>query len=64
MQGTLDLDIRDIKVGDTYYVVTSKERGGRCIMNGMFIAAWRTKAEARAFANGNPDLTVVKSLRA
>jgi hypothetical protein len=45
------LDIRDIEAGEIYYVITSDERGGRCVMNGMFIAAWRDKAEAKAEAN-------------
>jgi hypothetical protein len=55
-----DLDIRDINPGDTYYAIADATRGGRCVMNGMFIAAWTDKKSAKVAANGNSDLTVVK----
>lgn len=57
------LDIRDINAGETYYAIADANRGGRCVMNGMFIAAWREKKDAKAVAAGNPDLTVVKCLK-
>ena len=57
---TNTLDIRDINPGETYYAIASSEKGGRCILNGMFIAAWTDKAEAKAVASGNSDYTVVK----
>jgi hypothetical protein len=53
-------DIRDIDPGEVYFAVASKDRGGRCVLNGMFIAVWRDKNAAKQFAAGNPDLTVVK----
>lgn len=56
-----DLDIRDIQPGQTYYVLASAQNGGRCVLNGMFIAAWESKEAAKVAANGNNDLTVVKS---
>ena len=46
----MELDIRDFESGQTYWVITSDAKGGRCIFNGMFIAAWSTKDSARAFA--------------
>jgi hypothetical protein len=48
---TINLDIRDFDSGDTYFVITSDVRGGRCIMNVMFIAAWPTRAEAKEYAD-------------
>jgi hypothetical protein len=57
-------DIRDVNIGETYFVIADKARGGRCVMNGMFIAIWRTKAEAKTSAKGNADLTVIKQTRA
>lgn len=54
------LDIRDINPGETYYAIADASRGGRCVMNGMFIAAWRNKADAKVAAQGNNDFTVVK----
>lgn len=58
-------DIRDIEAGETYYVVADSERGGRCVMNGMFIAAWRERKVAHEFAKSRPAIyTVVKSLKA
>lgn len=54
------LDIRDFDSGDVYYAITSMCRGGRCVMNGMFIAAWRTKHAAVTAAAGDPDFTIVK----
>ena len=44
------LDIRDIQTGNEYFVITSDERGGRCVMNDMFIAAWETRKEAKEYA--------------
>ena len=44
------LDIRDIQTGNEYFVITSDERGGRCVMNNMFIAAWETRKEAKEYA--------------
>lgn len=60
---TDELDIRDIVAGETYFTIASAEKGGRCILNGMFIAAWTDKKSAQAFAAGNPDYTVVKCLK-
>lgn len=56
----MKLDIRDIAAGAPYFTIVSADKGGRCILNGMFIAAWESKAEAKAFAAGNPDYTIVK----
>jgi len=42
-----DLDIRDIERGETYFVITSDDKGGRCILNGMFIAVWKDKKSAK-----------------
>ncbi len=50
MEKTINLDIRDFDSGDTYFVITSDERGGRCVFDGMFIAAWPTRAEAKEYA--------------
>jgi len=50
MENTITSDIRDFEPGQTYFVITSDERGGRCVMNGMFIAAWPTKTEAKEYA--------------
>ena len=58
-----ELDIRDIDAGETYYAIADATRGGRCVMNGMFIAAWRSKKDAKEFAQGNADYTVVKCLK-
>lgn len=55
-----NFDIRDIEPGATYYTIASAEKGGRCILNGMFIAAWEDKEEAKSFAASNPDYAVVK----
>lgn len=55
-----DLDIRDFEPGETYFAIADASRGGRCVMNGMFIAAWKTKGEAKGVAGDNPDYTVVK----
>ena len=47
------LDIRDVEMGTTYYVVTDPNRGGRCVMHPwspMFIAAWLRHEEAKAVA--------------
>lgn len=55
-----ELDVRDINAGETYYALADKTRGGRCVMSGMFIAAWREKKAAKLAAQNNPDLTVVK----
>jgi hypothetical protein len=57
------LDIRDIDSGETYYAIADATRGGRCLLNGMFPAAWRVKADAKAAAGSNPDFTVVKCLK-
>lgn len=57
------MDIRDIDPGQTYYAITSKENGGRCINSGCFRAAWLTKKDAKTFAAGNPDYTVVKCMK-
>jgi len=54
------LDIRDFEPGATYFAIADASRGGRCVMNGMFIAAWTTKGEAKAAAGTNPNYTVVK----
>lgn len=60
-----DPDIRDIEAGETYYVVADRDRGGRCVLNGCFIATWHDKGLARDFANSDPGkYTVVKSLKA
>lgn len=61
----LSLDIRDFEPGATYFAVADASRGGRCVMNGMFIAAWATKGEAKAALQrcgqaSNPNYTVVK----
>jgi hypothetical protein len=48
-----DLDIRDIEMGATYWVVVSDAYGGRCLMlqgAPMFRAAWRTEKSAKAAA--------------
>lgn len=58
-----NLDVRDIAPGEEYFVLTQVSRGGRCVFNGMFIAAWTTKKAATAAAAGNPDLTVVRCLK-
>ena len=49
-ENAITSDIRDFESGQTYFVITSDERGGRCVMNGMFIAAWPTRAEAKEYA--------------
>lgn len=56
-------DIRDINPGEVYYAIASKANGGRCVNNGCFRAVWRTKADAKTVAAGNPDFTVVKCLK-
>jgi hypothetical protein len=48
-----DLDIRDIEMGATYWVVVSAAIGGRCLMlqgAPMFRAAWMTEKSAKAAA--------------
>ena len=45
------LDIRDFQSGQEYFVITSDERGGRCVMHGMFIAAWETRKAANKVAD-------------
>jgi hypothetical protein len=48
-----DLDIRDIDMGSTYWVVVNGT--GRCLLcerSPMFKAAWRTEKEAKAAAKG------------
>lgn len=47
----MNLDLRDFEAGQEYFVITSDERGGRCLMEGMFIAAWPTKNEAKEYAS-------------
>lgn len=47
---TCSEDIRDVESGETYYVVTADAKGGRCVMNGLFIAVWRDKDGARQAA--------------
>jgi hypothetical protein len=58
-----NMDIRDINPGEVYFAIASKANGGRCVNNGCFRAVWRTKAEAKTAADGNPDYTVVKCLK-
>jgi hypothetical protein len=58
-----NIDVRDINPGEVYYAIASKDKGGRCVNNGCFTAAWRSKADAKTAANGNPDYTVVKCLK-
>jgi hypothetical protein len=44
-------DIRDINFGEAYFVVTSRERGGRMVMHPsapMFPACWRDQKAAKA----------------
>lgn len=53
MEGTMNTtqeDIRDIEMGSKYWTITDPDRGGRCVMAGMFIAAWRTKEAAKKAA--------------
>lgn len=57
------LDIRDFERGETYFALADKGRGGRCVMNGMFIAAWRTKDEAKVARDGQTNITVVRCLK-
>lgn len=57
---SFDLDIRDFEPGETYFAIADTSRGGRCVMNGMFIAAWKSKGEAKAAAGDSPNYTVVK----
>lgn len=56
-------DIRDIQVGESYFTLASQSNGGRCLMNGMFIATWRSRQAAIRAAKGNADYCVVKCLR-
>lgn len=57
-------DVRDIQSGETYFVITSEERGGRCVMNGMFIAAWYSKDDAKAEAESlGAGYRVVKQIK-
>lgn len=61
----MELDIRDIEQGQQYFVITSDERGGRCVMNGMFIAAWTTRDDAKRYASTLGDgFHVVKQVKA
>jgi hypothetical protein len=60
---TEQLDVRDITPGAEYFTLAQASRGGRCVMNGMFIAAWTTKKAAKAAAAGDPDMTVVRCLK-
>lgn len=47
------LDIRDIEAGQTYWVVTKPN--GRCVYEGMFIAAFLTQKEAKKAAQSLGD---------
>jgi len=64
MRLNTDLDIRDIETGETYFVVADSRNGGRCVMNGMFIAAWKDKGLAKSYASSDKiNLVVVKQVR-
>ena len=64
MTNETNLDIRDIQQGQVYFVITSDERGGRCVLNGMFIAAWKTREAAKAHvASLGSGYHVVKTVK-
>jgi hypothetical protein len=55
----MQLDIRDIEVGETHYVILDPNRGGRVVLAGMFKAAWRDRADAAKFAKKLGDGFIV-----
>lgn len=56
-------DIRDVEIGETYFILADQDRDGRCVCEGMFTAIWRTKAAAKSASDGNLKLKVVRQVR-
>ena len=48
---TTTQNITSIQMGATYFIVTDKSKGGRCVLSGGLPAVWSTKKEAKVAAD-------------